>query len=294
MNTATKLGSYSLVLVVALAGGAGLGKAFGPEPGTSAPSHHADDPPTHDTGTLPGLAIADQGYRLEPERTVLSAGTEGFRFRITGPDGAVVTSFADKHGKELHLIAVSRDLGRYQHVHPSRDSSGTWSVPLTELAPGPYRVFADFQAVGGPSLTLGVDVTVPGDHQPAPPAAARASSTVDGFSVRLSGDITPDGESTVVVEASRDGRPAPLEPYLGADGHLVAIRDGDLAYLHVHPESDDEQPGTVAFALHAPSAGRYRLFFDFQVDGVVRTADFTVDVAPSTSGHDGPSDEHGH
>lgn len=26
-----------------------------------------------------------------------------------------------------------------------------------------------------------------------------------------------------------------LQPYLGAYGHLVALRQGDLAYLHVHP-----------------------------------------------------------
>ena len=35
----------------------------------------------------------------------------------------------------------------------------------------------------------------------------------------------------------RDGRPVTdLEPYLGAYGHLVAMRAGDLGYLHVHPE----------------------------------------------------------
>lgn len=27
-----------------------------------------------------------------------------------------------------------------------------------------------------------------------------------------------------------------LKPYVGAFGHLVALRAGDLAYLHVHPD----------------------------------------------------------
>ena len=31
-----------------------------------------------------------------------------------------------------------------------------------------------------------------------------------------------------------------LQPYLAAYGHLVALRQGDLAYLHVHP---DGEPG---------------------------------------------------
>jgi hypothetical protein len=51
----------------------------------------------------------------------------------------------------------------------------------------------------------------------------------------------------------------------------------------VHPHGEGG-PGEVRFALEVPSAGRYRLFFDFQVDGVVRTADFTVEV----------EQEHGH
>ena len=66
-----------------------------------------------------------------------------------------------------------------------------------------------------------------------------------------------------------------LEPYLGAYGHLVALREGDLAYLHVHPEDGDAGP-EVPFAVEVPSAGGYRLFFDFQHDGVVRTAELAV------------------
>jgi len=70
-----------------------------------------------------------------------------------------------------------------------------------------------------------------------------------------------------------------VQPYLGANGHLVALRDGDLAYLHVHPRVDGAPGSAVAFDAEVPSTGTYRLFFDFQVDGVVRTADFTVATA---------------
>ena len=60
-----------------------------------------------------------------------------------------------------------------------------------------------------------------------------------------------------------------MQPYLGAYGHLVALRDGDLAYLHVHPAHGTATPGSaVGFDAEVPSAGTYRLFFDFQVDGV--------------------------
>ena len=40
-------------------------------------------------------------------------------------------------------------------------------------------------------------------------------------------------------EITKDGKPITPDPYLGARGHLVALREGDLAYLHVHAEEDE-------------------------------------------------------
>jgi hypothetical protein len=83
-----------------------------------------------------------------------------------------------------------------------------------------------------------------------------------------------------------------LQPYLGAYGHLVALRTGDLAYLHVHPDGTPDNgmtaPGPdVTFWATAPSAGDYRLFLDFRHGDVVRTAEFTVRAetpSPPTTG----------
>ena len=43
---------------------------------------------------------------------------------------------------------------------------------------------------------------------------------------------------------------------------------------------DDVAAGPVAFAVELPRPARYRLFLDFQHDGVVHTAAFTVDAGP--------------
>lgn len=92
-----------------------------------------------------------------------------------------------------------------------------------------------------------------------------------------------------VVFAVRHGRRPvdDLEPYLGALGHLVAIRASDLAYLHVHPEEGEDKPGEVRFGIHVPSVGTYRYFFQFSHRGTIRTAAFTVEVARSNGGHGG-------
>ena len=69
-----------------------------------------------------------------------------------------------------------------------------------------------------------------------------------------------------------------LEPYLGERGHLVALRKGDAAYLHVHP-LDEGAAGEIPFRITFPTAGRYRLFLQFKSEGSVHTVPFTVGVA---------------
>jgi oxalate decarboxylase/phosphoglucose isomerase-like protein (cupin superfamily) len=64
------------------------------------------------------------------------------------------------------------------------------------------------------------------------------------------------------------------EPYLGAGGHLVALREGDMAFLHVHPMDDGAH-----FAATFPTAGRYRLFLQFKHEGQVQTVAFTQEVS---------------
>lgn len=309
MSAASKLAAYALALALALGGGAALGAAVGPvdtadaggEASTgeeaSAGGHgdheeaEAGESPAPSSGpgdeSIPGgVLTARSGYVLEPERTRSDGAAEWpFRFRITGPDGGVVEDFELRHERELHLIVVSRDLATFAHLHPSRDSSGTWTVPLPALAPGAYRAFADFAPAGGPDLTLGVDLAVPGRFSPAPLPEPRGRDSVDGYEVTLSGTPVAGSETEVGLEVRRGGEPVTdLEPYLGAFGHLVAIRAGDLAYLHVHPlgEPGDRGGPEVRFAVDIPSAGDYGLFFDFAHGGAVHTASFTIGVA-----HDG-------
>jgi hypothetical protein len=64
------------------------------------------------------------------------------------------------------------------------------------------------------------------------------------------------------------------EPYLGAGGHLVALREGDMAFLHVHPTGDGP-----SFGATFPTEGRYRLFLQFKHDGRVQTVAFTQAVS---------------
>jgi hypothetical protein len=144
-------------------------------------------------------------------------------------------------------------------------------------------VFADFAPAGhGDNLILGADLAVAGGYDPQPLPEPADTAEVDGYAVTLDGDLVPGQESEVTLTIDKDGQPVTdLQPYLAAYGHLVALRDGDLAYLHVHPGGEPgdgvTEPGpAITFYANVPSAGAYRLFLDFQHDGVVRTAEFTA------------------
>lgn len=69
-----------------------------------------------------------------------------------------------------------------------------------------------------------------------------------------------------------------LDPYLGALGHLVALQEGDLAYLHVHPEETSLDSGRVEFGARFPTPGRYRLFLQSKPDGTLITTQHDIRI----------------
>lgn len=304
MQTPARVAAFAAGLAAVFAASIGVGAAVGPvdaEPaaGTHTDGGHGDgghgDAAAHDEPAagavgvgvgVGGLTVSESGYALDLTAGTLPAGpATPLAFRILGPDGEPVTAFDVEHGEDLHLVAVRRDLTGYQHVHPAMAPDGTWTVPL-DLTPGSWRVVADTTpAALGEGLTLGADVAVPGEFTPQPLPAPSATAEVDGYTVVLTGGLAAGARSELTLSVSRDGVPVTdLQPYLGAYGHLVVLREGDLGYVHVHPV--EETPGAepapgphVVFGTTAPSPGTYRLFLDFRHGDAVHTAEFTVEAS---------------
>jgi hypothetical protein len=222
-----------------------------------------------------GLAVSTAGLTLALERSTAPAGRPfALRFRILDRDGRAVRRFDVEHTKRMHLIVVRRDMTGFQHLHPTRRPDGTWTAPVALRDPGAYRVFADF-SVGGTPRTLAADLLADGPVQSRALPAATDSVAVDGMRVTRAAPPSRAGaESDLRFSITRAGRPVAVEDYLGAKGHLVALREGDLAFLHVHPDEDAPR-----FMAEFPSAGRYRLFLQFRVDGRVHTAELTREVS---------------
>ena len=316
MNTATRLGAYGAGLALVFGGAFVAADAVVPESTvnhwteeakghnmnstTGSHSGHGPSGSSQASAAIPGVTSAQGGYLLSPVAVPGAVDRTGtLSFRILAADGEAVTRFATSHEKQLHLIVVRTDGTQFRHVHPTMDSDGMWSLPWEWSEAGTYRVYTDFipETDGAAEpITLTRTVDVAGQFTPTAPAPTN-TATVGGYRLELTGDVTAGSSSELTFAVSRnDGEPVTnLEPYLGAFGHLVALRDGDLAFLHVHPEGDEPTQGDTAgpdvgFIAELPTPGRYLLYLDFQVDGKVHSAPFVVDTtgtATDNPGHAG-------
>lgn len=286
MRTPARVAAFAAALGVTFGAAALAGASLDPLRDRGAGHGHSESTPeahdgVHDaTAAAPsGLAVAQDGYSLAPSATALPlARPTEFAFKVLNPDGQALTDYDVAHTRRMHLIVVRRDLTGYQHLHPTLDRSGHWRVRMRLPEAGAYRAYADF-STNGRAMTLAIDLVVAGSLRPVTLPSPRPIDSVAGYRAKLSASGTKAGRTTEMEYAlSRDRVPLDgVEPYLGADGHLVALREGDMAFLHVHPE-ESHTPGTIRFGAALPSAGRYRLFLQFKHEGRVRTVAHTLEV----------------
>jgi hypothetical protein len=281
-NPIIRIAAFGVVLFLLFGGAALAGGAIEPRGETPAAEEDDMSTATHSNENpidlVRGLAVAEDDLRLVVEQPELPRGrVESLRFRIVDARGRAVRDFDVTHEERMHLILARRDLTGFQHLHPTRSPDGTWTTSVRLDAAGSYRLFADFSHDGTPR-TLAGDLRVDGAADLRPLPAPQPTAVSDGgYDVRLdAGEARPGREAELRFTISRDGVPVRTEPYLGAGGHLVALREGDMAFLHVHPTEQAES--TVGFAATFPTEGRYRLFLQFKHEGRVQTVAFTQAV----------------
>jgi hypothetical protein len=237
------------------------------------------------------------------------------------------------HGKLLHLFLV-RQPGQdaFAHLHPvpeNRDHTA-FATTLPPLPAGPYRLYADVTHEDGFSetLTANVDVPPPGSavgtpvsgSPPDPDDSFRTEPGVPagpGGTFALGDGLTltwlgPAGARMAGEDAGlrfalhgADGKPAPIEPYMGMLSHAAVVRDDGQVFVHLHPEGtvsmaalqffEDQQgkkmkmgaaspgDGVLSFPWAFPQPGRYHLWVQVRSGGPVRTGVFVVDVKPPAS-----------
>lgn len=219
-----------------------------------------------------------------------------YSFSVIDDQGNTLKDFEITHTKMMHIIVVRKDLANFQHVHPEfSKTTGIFTLrDLTFPADGMYRIFADFAPVGGQKDTRGtplpvtlsedVEVGIGESYISMPLGSQRWTNTLDGYQVDLSygSSLISGEERELAFTIKNNGVPVMnLQEYLGALGHTVILREGNLDFIHAHPVEDLKaaQTGTINFMVSFPEAGKYKVFTQFQREGRVFTTDFVVSVA---------------
>jgi heavy metal-binding protein len=227
-------------------------------------------------------------FSLTP-RTLQPNRTTRVEFFVRSPaTGAVVRRFEAVHERVFHLFVVSRDLAYFAHVHPVLRPGGALDVDVTVPRPGPYQLIADFLPEGAaPQFLQRAVVTADyrGPLNATPALSVDLGDKIDGnVRVHLT---TPDPRARreqLLTFELRDpatgGAVTDLEPYLGANGHLLVVSDDFAAVFHSHPvaELSSAHGPTVVFQALFPRGGVYRLWAQFQRAGRVATVSYTVRI----------------
>ncbi len=276
--------------------------------------------------------------RVEGAQRILSIAVQWGDRRRASP-------FIPDHGKLMHAFLVRVPaLDGFAHIHPIRRENDRFEVPVPPLPGGTYRLYADVTLENGLSETLTTEVTLPdspaGDPQAQPflePDPDDSWAVSRPFpEARIAPEGSDGGEGLAVhwkldpplVEGREiqlrfavtgpDGKPAPLEPYMGMLGHAAVRRDDGTVFAHLHPVGtismasqelfakkakgaalsyridlggDDPHaghamgpsgsatpPSEVSFPYEFPRAGRYRLWVQTKSSGRVLTGVFDVEV----------------
>jgi hypothetical protein len=188
-----------------------------------------------------------------------------------------VTKFTVVHEKLFHAFIVSEDLEFFVHDHPTwKDNVFQYDVKFPKA--GMYRILGDFYPEAATPQLIAKTVIVPGKgNAPAPLKKDYAEKTTQNLKVELS-TVPPEpiaGQDTQLRFTL--GPTEGMEKYLGAWGHMLAASDDLIDMMHTHPFIADGG-SQIQFNLVFPRARAYRVWVQFQRNGVINTAHFDVPV----------------
>jgi hypothetical protein len=178
------------------------------------------------------------------------------------------------HEQLMHLVIVRNDLEGFTHEHPMLSEAGVFELHYRFAAPGEYHLFADVAPKGAGSQVLIANLNVAGKPSRSASLPRRPKTQeIDGVRIQLESDSAPAGK-TVPVCFTVDPSTG-LEPYLGAQAHLISIHEDALTFVHAHP--DETKPAFV-FQGRFPKPGLYRVWLQFKRNGQLITAEFTIEA----------------
>lgn len=166
--------------------------------------------------------------------------------------GTTLTDFDVVHEKTSHLILVSADYTDFQHVHPSLDAQGKFTMSDVRLRrPGRYYVFLDVTPQGSKQIVKRFELQVEGKGQPLVLREDTVDKGVGEIRCRLVTEPAQlkTGDALLRFQLTRKKQPVTnIEPFMGALGHVIAMGKDGAPFLHIHPlDGEHAGHGQAAF-----------------------------------------------
>lgn len=232
------------------------------------------------------------------------------------------TPLVADHGKLMHLFLVREPgLDAFAHMHPGRKSADEFESMVNALPKGRYAVYADVVHESGLAQTLVSSVDLPEGEFDRNNRSDEDDSTwygeasegteakfANGTTVKWLNAVEPEARKEVVLRfevLAGDGKPAPLEPYMGMWSHAVIRSMDGSVFTHLHPsgtismtsqelfarrergEKPTAKPLDVVcgrperelrFPFSFPRPGEYRVWVQVRTLGEIVTGAFKVHV----------------
>jgi hypothetical protein len=242
------------------------------------------------------LVTSDKySVEVQPSRSPVRARVPvDLDFQIKDPAGFDATRLQVVHEKLLHLMIVSYDLADFEHVHPTPEAHGRFTLRHVFRSGGRYVLFHDFTPDSVGMQVVPVELAVEGSERAPTPLVVddQERKRADGLEVALEhGPLMPGRECTMTFALERGGKPVTdLQPYLGVMGHLVMISEDRASFVHSHPLASSVGSGPrVEFKVRFERTGLYKAWGQFQRHGRVITVPFVVRVSADGRGGNDPA-----
>ena len=200
-------------------------------------------------------------------------------FSVLDPEnGKLIEHFQIVHEKLFHMFVISQDLKYFVHDHPNFGPDGKFRYEITFPKPGLYRILGDFYPDGATPQLIAKTIIVPGGSQ-STPSLTRDYSAKDGGNMQVSLETDPPDPiaGTKTMMFFKLDPAEGIEKYIGAWGHMLAASDDLIDLIHTHPFIADGGPN-MQFNVYFPRPRTYRVWVQFQRQGVVNTAYFDIPV----------------
>lgn len=205
--------------------------------------------------------------------------------------GERVKEFDILHEKLMHVIIVSEDLSHFSHIHPVFErNEGIFSIYHVFPEDGIYKIWVDFKPKNGEQtlVTFKLDNRNSSTHKSIylTKESHYTKQIDESHQVKLL--VPQEIESnkpvdiTFIISDQKANPITDLTPLMGAGGHSVIISSNLQEFLHVHPKEEVSSKWkggpAISFSTIFPYPGLYKIWGQFQHQGVTITADFIVEV----------------